>query len=128
MIKKEVSDENFSYAIDVEIGEIPDFKPLKDLKTSEIVGDGKLTIDRTGLTFDGTRNGKPYTFHLNPTEVPTMGMCTDIFRFYTFVNGKFTEFYPKVDNTTEKFFLSVEEVHRVSGGKWQDFKFDKNTK
>ena len=127
LIKEEVKDENFSYTIYVDMGMLPDFKPLKDYKTSEIVGSGKLTIDRSGMTYDGTKNGEPYKFHLNPNEVPTMGMCTDISRFYTFVNGQFTEFYPK-ERCTEKFFLSVEEVHRISGGKWQDFKFDKNTK
>lgn len=127
VIKSEVANPEFSYTIDVKLGELPDFEPLKDQKTSEIVGEGKLTIDRTGLTYNGTRNGEEYTFHLTSNEVPTMGMCTDISRFYTFVNGRFTEFYPTT-HCTEKFFLSVEEVHRANGGKWQDFKFDKNAK
>lgn len=127
VIKKEVSDPNFSYTIDVKLGELPDYEPLKDQKTSEIVGEGKLTVDLSGMTYDGTRNGEHYTFHLNSSEVPTMGMCTDISRFYTFVNGKFTEFYPTTP-CTEKFFLSVEEVHRANGGKWQDFKFNKENK
>ena len=127
VIKEEVKAEDFSFAIDVDLGVLPDFEPLKDLKTSEIVGEGKLTVDRTGITYVGTKNGENYTFHLNSSEVPSMGMCTDISRFYTFVNGQFTEFYPKT-HCTEKFFLSVEEVHRINGGKWQDFKFDKNSK
>ena len=127
VIKEEVKSEDFSFTIDVDLGVLPDFEPLKDLKTSEIVSEGKLTVDRTGITYVGTKNGENYTFHLNSSEVPSMGMCTDISRFYTFVNGQFTEFYPKT-HCTEKFFLSVEEVHRINGGKWQDFKFDKNSK
>lgn len=51
-------------------------------------------------------------------------MCTDLSRFYTFLNGKFVEFYPE-NRVTEKFFLATEEIHRINGGKWQDFKFDK---
>ena len=35
------------------------------------------------------------------------------------------EFYPE-ENVTMKFFMATEELHRVNGGKWQDFKFDKN--
>ena len=124
---KAVQDPNFSYTIDVSIGILPDYEPLKDLKTSNIVGRGKVTIDRTGLTYVGTKLGEEYTFHLNSSEVPSLGMCTDVSRFYTFVNGEFVEFYPDT-NCTEKFFLSVEEVHRVNGGKWQDFKFDKESK
>ncbi len=127
VINKEVQDPNFSYTIDVSIGILPDYEPLKDLKTSNIVGRGKVTIDRTGLTYVGTKLGEEYTFHLNSSEVPSLGMCTDVSRFYTFVNGEFVEFYPDT-NCTEKFFLSVEEVHRVNGGKWQDFKFDKESK
>ena len=127
VIKEEVKNPDFSYTIDVSMGVLPDFEPLKDYKTSEIVGEGKLTIDRSGLTYNGTKKGENYTFHLTPQQVPTMGMCTDISRFYTFVDGEFTEFYPKT-HCTERFFLCVEEVHRISGGKWQDFKFDKNSK
>jgi hypothetical protein len=51
-------------------------------------------------------------------------MCTDVSRFYTFVNGEFYEFYPET-RCVEKFFLLTEELHRLNGGKWQDFKFDK---
>jgi hypothetical protein len=127
IIKNEVSNPNFSYTIDVSLGLLPDYEPLTDLKTSEIVGTGKLTIDHSGLTYNGTKNGENYSFHLNPSEVPSMGMCTDISRFYTFVNGVFTEFYPTT-RCTEKFFLSVEEIHRFHGGKWQDFNFDKDIK
>lgn len=51
-------------------------------------------------------------------------MCVYLSRFYTFLNGKFVEFYPE-NRVTEKFFLATEEIHRINGGKWQDFKFDK---
>ena len=38
-------------------------------------------------------------------------MCTDLSRFYTFVDGTFVEFYPK-HRVVEKFFLATEEIHR----------------
>ena len=29
------------------------------------------------------------------------------------------------DKVVEYFFLATEEIHRLNGGKWQDFKFEK---
>lgn len=124
IIKEQVKDENFSFSEKVKLGMLPKHDKLKNQATSLIVGEGTLTIDRTGLTYDGTKDGEPFTFHLSSNQVPTYGMCTDVSRFYTFYNGEFMEFYPE-KNVVEKFFLATEEVHRINGGKWQDFKFEK---
>lgn len=123
-VKKEVADASFEISEEVELGNLPPYENLKDQKTSEIVGSGKITLNRQGFTYVGTRNGEPFTFHLNPSELPTYGMCTDLSRFYTFYKGEFMEFYPKT-HCTEKWFLATEEIHRLTGGKWQDFKFEK---
>ncbi len=123
-IKQAVMDEKFQICEDAELGNLPDYEMLKDQKTSEIVGRGKITLNRQGFTYEGTRNGEPFSFHLNPSELPTYGMCTDVSRFYTFYNGEFMEFYPKT-RCVEKWFMATEEIHRVMGGKWQDFKFEK---
>ena len=126
IIKEEIkNDPNYSLTIHVKLGNLPKYEFLKDYKTSLIVGEGDLTISRDGLTYNGTRDNEPFTFHLTTDEVPTYGMCTDVSRFYTFYNGEFMEFYPE-ENVTMKFFMATEELHRVNGGKWQDFKFDKN--
>lgn len=124
IIKDEVKDESFELSEEVELGMLPDFELLKHQKTSEIVGKGKLTLNREGLTYDGTKNGEPFSFHIDPKNLPTYGMCTDLSRFYTFYKGDFVEFYPK-HHVVEKFFLATEEIHRLNGGLWQDFKFDK---
>ncbi len=97
---------------------------LAEEDTSEIVGDGMLTIDRTGLTYDGTKNGEKFLFHIDSLSLPTYGMCTDVSKFYTFYKGVFVEFYPDYP-CVEKFFLVTEEMHRLNGGRWQDFKFYK---
>ena len=123
-IKEAVKDEEFCLTEEVELGNIPDYEMLKDLKTSEIVGTGKITLNRSGFTYEGTRNGEAFSFHLTPAELPTYGMCTDLSRFYTFYKGEFMEFYPKT-HCTEKWFMATEEIHRLTGGKWQDFKFEK---
>jgi len=115
-----VSAPDFELKEEVELGNLPKYKMLKDQKTSEIVGSGTITLNKEGLTYEGTRNGEPFSFRLAPSEVPTYGMCTDVSRFYTFYKGEFMEFYPK-HPTVEKWFLHTEELHRRLGGKWQDF-------
>ena len=124
MVKEQVKDENFILTEKVKLGMLDEFNMLKDQKTSNIVGEGVLTLDRKGLKYDGTKNGEKYSFFIESKNLPTYGMCTDISRFYTFVDGKFVEFYPE-NNVVEKFFLATEEIHRLNGGKWQDFKFEK---
>ena len=123
-IKKQVANEGFELTEQVKLGCLPDYEKLKDLKTSEIVGEGTITLNRGGFTYTGTRNGEFFTFHINPSELPTYGMCTDVSRFYTFYKGEFMEFYPETE-CVEKWFLATEEIHRLTGGKWQDFKFEK---
>lgn len=123
-IRHEVADESFRLEAHVRLGMLPEYKLLKNEMTSEIVGDGTLVLDRTGLSFNGTKNGEDFTFHIQSSHLPTYGMCTDVSRFYTFVNGEFVEFYPD-ENVVEKFFLATEELHRLNGGKWQDFDFNK---
>ena len=103
---------------------IPKTEYLKNEATSYIVGEGTLTLDKTGLSYTGTKNGEAWSFHIDSKNLPTYGMCTDVSRFYTFVDGEFMEFYPE-HNVVEKFFLATEELHRLNGGKWQDFKFEK---
>lgn len=124
LIKNEVADENFVLTETVKLGMLPDYKFLSGDATSEIVGKGQLTLDRTGLTYEGTKNGQPWQFHIDSRQLPTYGMCTDVSRFYTFVDGQFVEFYPE-HKVVEKFFLATEEIHRINGGQWQDFEFEK---
>ena len=124
LVKAEVSDESFVLSETVELGMLPDHKLLIGDATSEIIGKGTLTLDRSGLTYEGTRSGAPWHFHIDSKQLPTYGMCTDVSRFYTFVDGQFVEFYPK-HNVVEKFFLATEEIHRLNGGGWQDFEFEK---
>ena len=122
IIRREVEDEAFCLEEEVELGVLPDYELLKNQATSEIVGRGTLRLDRTGLSYTGTKNGEAYAFHIKSRDLPTYGMCTDLSRFYTFVDGAFVEFYPK-RRVVEKFFLATEEIHRLNGGAWKDFSF-----
>ena len=124
VIKEEIKDPNFELKEHVKLGMLPKYDLLKNQKTSEIVGDGILTLNHQGLSFDGVKEGQAFSFFIPISNLPTYGMCTDVSRFYSFYEGEFVEFYPD-DNVVEKFFLATEEIHRANGGRWQDFKFDK---
>ena len=119
VIRREVENEEFVLEENVELGMLPEFELLKNQATSQIVGSGVLRLDRSGLTYTGTKNGEKYTFHIKSRSLPTYGMCTDLSRFYTFHEGEFVEFYPE-HRVVEKFFLATEEIHRLNGGAWKD--------
>lgn len=103
----------------VQIGVLPEHKWLVGSATSIIKGSGTLTLTEDGLTFSGILEDKPFDFHLPTDAVPTYGMCTDISRFYTFVDGRFIEFYPDEGDVLLWDHLT-EEMHRFKGGKWQN--------
>ena len=124
VIRKEVEKEDFCLREKVSLGMLPDHELLKNQATSQIVGEGVLTLDRSGLSYEGTKNGEAFSFHIESRALPTYGMCTDLSRFYTFFRGDFMEFYPE-GRTVEKFFLATEEIHRLNGGAWKDFDFKK---
>ena len=124
MIRREVEREDFALEEEVELGMLPKFELLKNQATSQIVGRGTLRLDRTGLTYTGTKDGEAFSFHIKSRDLPTYGMCTDVSRFYTFYEGEFVEFYP-AHRVVEKFFLATEEIHRLNGGAWEDFHFSR---
>ena len=80
----------------------------------------ELLLDREGLHFEGVNDGQPYNFFVPIRHLPTYGMCTDVSRFYTFVDGEFNEFYPERESA-ELWMMATEEMHRAQGGLWKDF-------
>lgn len=117
--KKDIQDPSFTFSENVKVGTLPKHHLLKHADTSEITGEGVLTLNHEGLWFKGTNEGKPFEFHLPTDLVFTYGMCTDITRFYTFVDGQFIEFYP-TRNDVLRWFHLTEEMHRLHGGIWKD--------
>lgn len=105
----------------VKLGTLPDSELLKEQRTSEIVGEGQLTLDGDGLHYNGTRSGQPFEIHMPPAIVPTYGMCTDVTFFSTYYRNEYFEFIPERESTA-KWLLATEENHRLAGGQWHDFK------
>ena len=104
----------------MKLGTIPKREYLKEQRTSNIVGEGELLLDREGLSYRGTKDGAEFSFHLRPDQVPTYGMCTDVSRFYTFYKGEFHEFFPERESVA-KWLFATEEIHRMAGGRWRNF-------
>lgn len=116
--KEDVADRDFSLSGKVKLGVLPKYHRLKKGATSIITGEGTLTLSRDGLTYDGTRDGQPFTFTLSTDAVPTYGICTDITRFFTYYRGEFFEFFPERNDSLRWLHLT-ERLHRACGGKWQ---------
>ncbi|MDL2234528.1 1-acyl-sn-glycerol-3-phosphate acyltransferase [Christensenellaceae bacterium OttesenSCG-928-L17] len=117
-VRNELLQENFLMRERVRVGVLPARTYLKAQATSEIAGEGELTLTRAGFHYRGTLRGEDFSFDIPPENLPTFGMCTDVSRFYTFLDAEFLEFFPE-NETTEKWMLAVEENHRLAGGKWQ---------
>lgn len=119
---QDVKADGFIFSEHVKVGTLPKYKQLTGDSTSVICGEGLLSLTHDGLSFDGILNGDAYKFTTPPQQLPTFGMCTDISRFYTFVDGEFIEFYPD-NNDVLRWDHLVEELHRYSGGKWQNTQY-----
>ncbi|MBQ3481664.1 MAG: 1-acyl-sn-glycerol-3-phosphate acyltransferase [Oscillospiraceae bacterium] len=116
---EEVRRPDFCHSGHVRVGVLPEHKPLTGDETSLIRGEGTLTLDHGGLHFDGVLEDATLRFTIASAQLPTYGMCTDISRFYTFLDGRFLEFYPDAGDVLLWDHLT-EELHRYQGGKWQD--------
>ena len=119
-VREMVAKEGFELREHVKLGTLPKYRFLKNQETSEITGEGELRLDREGLHFEGVNGGAPYSFFVPIRHLPTYGMCTDVSRFYTFVDGEFNEFYPERESA-ELWMMATEEMHRAQGGLWKNF-------
>lgn len=117
---KAVRESGFTLTENVRLGMLPEYELLKNQATSNIVGEGVLTLDETGICYRGTKNGEAVELHQGIKNLPTYGMCTDVSRIYTFIDGEFCEFFPE-GRTIGKWLHCTEEMHRYKGGKWLDF-------
>ncbi len=113
------SNPNFTMTEKVKLGFLPVDHYIDKEHTSEIHGEGTLTLTREFLSFDGTVDGKPYSFNQSVLNVPSLMLETDSSYFGAFIDGEYHEFHPQTKITT-KWVLAAEECHRLAGGKWQN--------
>ena len=123
--RENVKNPSFELRDHVKLGVLPENEYLQNYETSIVVGEGELILNRKGLTYKGSKDGMPFSFTIDIKNLPSYGMCTDMSRFYTFYDDEFYEFYPSRESVG-KWFLCTEELHRLSGGKWKNYKKEMN--
>ena len=121
IIREIRKDPNYAFSFDCDLGMLPNDHYLKDYKTSEKVGTGKVTIDHTGLHFKGTKDDKPYSFDIDYHNIYTFNVPIDLSRIAVYVNSEYNEFAPYVRSHAVKALLLVEEMHRLHVNAWKNF-------
>lgn len=111
---------NYEFNLHTKVGEIPDDHYLKDMKTSEVVGEGDMKVDHQGIHFLGKKHGLPFKFDLSYEEVHTLVMVTDVSFFSLYVNDEYYDFFPD-HPIVGKLLLLVEEMHRLHVNRWKNF-------
>ena len=117
--KEDVKDPDFCFSEHCMLGILPDYKYVPVSRSSDIHGDGIMTLKPDGLHFEGTLKGEPFTFFIPIEKMPTFGMVTDITHLATYVDNVFYEFYPDSRDALRWDFL-LEEMHRFRGGEWKE--------
>ena len=111
IIKEIRKDPNYKFVEEVKIGKLPNDHYLKDLKTSEIVAHGKLTIDHTGMRFEG-EDTKEHDFFIDYTKLYTVITELDSSYFNLYIDGEYHDIFP---TRPASLFMSalIEEMHRL---------------
>lgn len=119
-MRKTVSDPDFALEERVILSTMPTYGYLGDNKLAEVVGGGMLRLDRSGLKYIGTRDGKPWEVFIKSENINTLCLPVDGSFFYTYASGEFLLFTPESPSCM-RWSFAVEEVYRINGGKWQNY-------
>ena len=121
VIREIRKNKNFCLEEEVEIGELPAYKPVKDNKKTSIpCGNGVIKFDHDGIHFDGVKNGEPWHFDLSYGVIYSPIIENDLTQFGLFVNEQIYDFIPK-RHIVGKIILVVEEMHRLHFNTWKNF-------
>ncbi len=112
-------DENYSFTERVKIGTLPNDRYLKDLKTSEIVGQGLLTVDHDGVRYVDDEKAEN-NFNLSYKEIYTVITELDSSYFNIYVNGEYHDIFPERKSSI-KISMLIEEMHRLHVNFYKNF-------
>ena len=120
-IIKEIRQNNdFSYSEKVQIGRLPNDHYVKDLKTSEIVSEGLLTIDHEGMRFRGSDTDK-YDFDLNYKALWTTIHEVDSSYFNIYIKNEYHDIFPLERHSAYFMTVLIEEMHRLHVNTYKNF-------
>ena len=119
-MRKAVVDPDFCMEEHVTLSMQPEYGYVKDNKMGYPVGDGILHLDKNGLSYKGTRNGKIWEVFIKRDLLQSVVMEVDSSFFHTYASGEFLMFTPD-SHCAPRWLLAVEEIDRVNDGKWPNF-------
>ena len=106
---------------EVNLGKLPDYKPVKDNnKTSIPCGKGKIRFDHQGIHFDGVKDGQPWKYDWSYNIIYSLIIENDLTQFALTVDGMVHDFIPK-RHIVGKLILVTEEMHRLHFNTWKNF-------
>ena len=120
LVYHEIQNESFEFKEEVKLGKIPESHYLKNQATSEICGEGILTINHEGFFYKGTKDNQEFEFKIDYNHLPTLGMPIDVTFFSIYHDGKYYDIFPK-NAVVGKILLIVEEMHRLHVNAWKNF-------
>ena len=113
-------DDNYSYKERVKIGRLPTDHYLKDLKTSEVVGEGYFIIDHQGVHYQDDKDSN-LNFDLSYNEIYTFITEVDSSYFNFYVNNEYTDIFPLEHHSSLMVTALVEEMHRLHVNTYKNF-------
>lgn len=119
-MRRAVKNPDFFLEEHVTLGMQPTYGYVKHGLQTYPVGEGTLRIDRKGLTYKGTRDGKEWEVFIPSDKIYTTIINIDASFLCTYASGEFLMFTPDRYSAIRMNF-AIEEVHRENGGKWQNF-------
>lgn len=120
LVYHEIQNESFEFKEEVKLGKIPENHYLKNQATSEICGEGILTINHEGFFYKGTKDNQKFEFKIDYNHLPTLGMPIDVTFFSIYHDGKYYDIFSK-NAVVGKILLIVEEMHRLHVNAWKNF-------
>ena len=120
LIKAIRKDPNYSFSVRVKLGKLPNDHYMKDYKLTEIVSEGMLTIDHSGMHYRGSDNSE-HDFDLDYKTLYTTFTELDSKSMNIYVDGEFHDFYPELPCVLMMNML-VEEMHRLHVNYYKNFR------
>lgn len=116
------SNPEFCYKQHVKIGNIPTDHLVKSKAlSSEIVGEGEMTLDHNGIHYAGTRNGEPYAFDLSYKTYCRVCENINTRLFCLYVGDEYFDILPDEPVAVKMDFI-VQEMHRLHFNTWKPLK------
>lgn len=121
VIKEIRKNPNYSMSTNVKVGELPEYDLIEDKEASSVpCGEGKVTVDHTGMHFVGKKHGEDWSWDLDYKTLFSLVITNDTTCTGVYVDEKFYELFPDT-KCIGKMLLVVEEMHRLHVNTWKNF-------